>query len=337
MQALQIHPSPFHPDWTESITQTIASGWRFSVRVLNKHTDLISSGGILIITTCLLAAKIFKNIPPLLPRIALAVYNFGGIIWVNVQVRDFLKSLEDLSRNIRCYDWKPCIEVAAQVFLKATNILLTCSLFCASVAAAAGFPWVLSMFYLTTRPLGLTSLAMSIATDLYDYFANKQLLNQMTTLENEPAAGQRIIKIMDGFLSNIFPQAVAFQCNNNNKEKYFANRLVQQLDMFTLETLKESLPQQQNTSDTLLKKFELFFKIKECMINKQAMTKSNLSLISLGYVSMGICKLYPDTLIEMATRWMMSVLYTDDLISQKLFQADLEQWATNNNLPTQES
>lgn len=329
MQILQEHPSSYHPDWTESVRQNIANGWRFSVRVLNKHTDLISSGGILIITTCLLAAKIFKNIPPLLPRIALVVFNFGGIIWLNIQARDLLKSIEDLSRNIQSYDWKPCVEVAAKVFLKATNILLTCSIFCASVVAVAGFPWVLSMFYLTTQPLGLTSLAMSIATDLYDYFANKQLLKEMDSLENQPKAGQRITKVMDGFLENIFPQTIASQSHKNKIEKSFANRLVQQLDMFTLETLKESLPQQQNISDAQLKKFELFFKIKECMINKQAMTKSNLSLISLGYVSMGICKLYPDTLIEMATRWMMSVLYTDDLISQKLFQADLEQWAVN--------
>ena len=49
-----------------------------------------------------------------------------------------------------------------------------------------------------------------------------------------------------------------------------------------------------------------------------------MSLSVLGYVSMGVCKMFPDSLIEMGMRWSMSVLYTDDLIRLKINQMDLE-------------
>ena len=311
--------------WTEKIRDRISTAWRFSVRILNNHTDLISSGGILIITTCLLAAKIFKNIPPLLSRLALAVFNFGGIIWLNVQVRDFMKSFHDLVRVIQNRDAMRCIEVAAKVFLKGTNILLTCAIFGASVVAAIGFPQLLAMLYLTTRPLALTSLAMTILTDIYDYFANRRLIHQMVKIESQPNAGEQIAKVISSFLTTILPNKSIEPISNanDNTERKLASHLVQQLDMFTLETFQESLTKNPENTSGRLNLYKLFFKVKECMVNKQAMTKSSLSLTALGYISMGVCKGFPDSVIEMSTRWTMSILYTDDLISQKLFQYDL--------------
>ena len=73
----------------------------------------------------------------------------------------------------------------------------------------------------------------------------------------------------------------------------------------------------------LIDALKLFYGIKDGMQNTQAATKANLILTSLGYISMGICRAFPDTLIEMFTRWSMSVLYTDKFIYEKFFQADL--------------
>lgn len=301
--------------------------WHWTIRLLNKHTDLISSVGILAITTCLLAAKIFKNIPVFLPRLARIVFDFGGIIWLNVQVRDLFKSCSDFKRACQTREFIPLVETAAKVFLKTTNILLTCVIFATSVVAAIGFPQMTLALKLALRPLSLTALAISIAVDIRDYFANQSLLKELSALEQGIHSHRTITKVMVYFLENITKSKSKRIIAHWPEERRLADRLVRQLDTFTIETFNECVGKQQ-VKDVRLEAFKLYFALKDSMQNKQAGTKANLSLTALGYISMGICRAFPDSLLEMSTRWGMSVLYTDDLIRQKLFQSDLEKMAT---------
>lgn len=285
-----------------------SSGWQWTVHVLNKHTDMISSAGILAITTCLLAAKIFKNIPPFLPRLARIVFNFGGIIWLNVQMRDLIKSGRDL---YRASDWQGVLETAAKVFYKSVNVFLTCAIFGASVAAVCGFPYAPLALSIALRPISLASLGINIATDIRDYFVNESILHELKQIEDGNALSLK--KTMICFLEIITRSK---QRSSFPKEKKLADLLVRQIDVSVIETFQEQLKSQNP--------FKLFHSVKDSMVSKQAGTKANLSLIALGYISMGICRAFPDSLIEMTTRWGMSVLYTDELIRQKLFQCDLK-------------
>lgn len=299
--------------------------YRWFVRILNKHTDLISSCGILAITTCLLAGKIFQSMPKILPRIAKVVFDFGGIIWLNVQVRDLLKSGRDLSRSCHHSEWQAAVEVAAKVFVKGVNIILTSAFFCGSFVAACGFPQTMLALALAVRPLGLACLGLNILTDVRDYFVNETVLERLSLIEDGDPRGVTVAKVMTCFLEIVVQHKATRDISGPwVEEKRLARVLVRQLDTQTLETFREMLAKEREKENPRLDAIKLFYSVKDGMRSKQAGTKANISLILLGYLSMGLCRAFPESLIEMGTRWGMSVLYTDELIRQKLFQKDLQ-------------
>ena len=293
----------FEPDFSFSIKNWTQTKCAVVKRVLDKHTDVISNLGILAITTCLLASKIFKQTPNFLPRLAMVVFNYGGIIWLNVQVRDLLKSGRDLSRAIKACELGGIVETAAKVFVKGVNAILTCVIFGGSIVSAFVFPQ---------------------ASDIRDYFANEVLLQRLEKLEADPEGSLLIGKVMVCFLKivkNVPPSSKEFfKCK---REWQLADALVRQLDNYTLETFQESLSKDRKEKNPLVDALKLFYGVKDGMRNNQATTKANLSLTALGYISMGICRAFPDTLVEWLTRWSMSVLYTDAFIQRKFFQSDL--------------
>lgn len=294
-------------------------------RILDKHTDLISNLGILAITTCLLASKIFESTPPILPRLAMVVYNYGGIIWLNVQVRDAIKSGKDLYRSIGEKDYVGIIETAAKTFVKSANIALTCVIFGGSVASTFVMPQASLSIALAIRSFSLSCLVINVASDIRDYFANRTLLQTLESMEADPEGSPRIGKVMVCFLEILKHGRVVSEMP---EEKCLADRLVRQLDTYTLETFQESLSQQKKEKPTLVDALKLFYGVVDGMQCNQAATKSDLSLIALGYVSMGICRAFPDSLAEMVARWSMSVLHTDRFIQRKFFQASLAEQLT---------
>lgn len=280
--------------------------WRWCVRVLNKHTDLISSLGIFTLTTCLLVSKIFNNIPTILPRISLVVLNVGSIIWVNVQIRDFLKSCRDLKIGLTVADIEGVIITAAKCFVKGCDILLSCHLFSAAVIALAGFPHISATMYATMSPIAVASLLMKIGEDVYDYFTNESVLKKMETLSvKEAAITICFVKMMTD--SSFRPKAI-------DDESRFTAKVIRQLDTPALEIFQETF------EEKVLEEKKIFLALKDSLQSKQTGTKNSLGLISLGYVSMGICRMYPDSIIEYGVRWIMSLLYTSELIRQKIFQ-----------------
>jgi len=306
------------PDYStrDLVKSHLDAGWRWSIRLLDKHTDLISSGGILAITTCLLADKVFKEFPPIIPRLSLVLLNFSGIIWLNVQIMDLIKSCYDLKRVFDWKDWDGLVQTAAKVVVRVSNILLTGLFFGASVVGACGFPQISAALYIGMRPFALTTLVLNILTDLGDYFANKAILQIIDRIE-EARSGLTMAKVSLSFLEIIGGHKVTYP------EGFFANRIVRQIERRTVETFKEKLVQKISIEDVRLEAYKLFYNLKDGLVSKQAGTKANLSLTVLGYVSMGVCKAFPDTLKDMISRWTISVLYTDELIRQKFYEADL--------------
>lgn len=315
-----VPPFFFHSPDASSIKSYFQQPIRWTKRILDKHTDLISNLGILAITTCLLASKVFEKTPKILPRLAMMVYNYGGIIWLNVQLRDAIKSGKDLWRAIEGKDYAGMIETAAKAFVKGVNIILTCVIFGGSLASAFLMPQASLSIALAIRSFSLTCLAINVASDIRDYFANHTLLKQLEAMEAHPEGSLLIGKVMVCFLEIIKQVKVSSPMSN---EKRLADRLVRQLDTYTLETFQESLGQDRKEKHPLVDALKLFYGVVDGMHSNQATTKSNLSLTALGYFSMGICRAFPDSLVEMTARWSMSVLYTDAFIQRKFFQATL--------------
>lgn len=293
-------------------------------RILDKHTDVISSMGILAITTCLLASKIFERAPKFLPRVAMLVYNYAGIIWLNVQVRDLVKSIKDASRAIKSFDVPAMVETAAKVFVKGSNIILTCVIFAGSVASALVFPQASLAIALSIRSFSLSCLCVNVLSDIRDYFANESLLKRLEKVEAHEDGSLLIGKIMVCFLEIVKDLPGSSKASQQWKEEWkLADRLVRQLDSYTVETFRESLQKDRKEKNPLVDSLKLFYGVKDGLLSTQAYTKANLSLTTLGYISMGICRAFPDSLVEMLARWSMSVLYTDEFIQRKFFQSDL--------------
>ena len=293
-------------------------------RILDKHTDVISSMGILAITTGLLASKIFEQTPKFLPRLAMLVYNYAGIIWLNVQVRDLVKSVKDASRTIQSFDIPAMVETAAKVFVKGSNIILTCVIFAGSVASALVFPQASLAIALSIRSFSLSCLCINVVSDIRDYFANEDLLKRLEQIESSPEGSVLIGKVMVCFLEIVKDLKSPSKVSVEWKEEWaLADKLVRQLDSYTVETFRESLQKDRKEKNPLVDALKLFYGVKDGLLSTQAYTKANLSLTSLGYISMGICRAFPDSLIEMLARWSMSVLYTDEFIQRKFFQSDL--------------
>lgn len=293
-----------------------------TARILNKHTDIVSSSGILVITTCLLAAKIFNNIPVILPRVASLVYNFGGIIWLNVQVREMIKSVRDFRRAFWHDKAFGIVETAVKVGVKSVNIFLTCAIFSASVLSVSGYAQAALGIHLAMRGISLSTLALSAGLDVHDYFANADLVQRLEMAEKQEQDEKQVGKIVLCF------SELLFQTNTDSRwrwpqEYWLADRLIRQLDNFTVETFEENLRHKSTKEPIRIAVCRIFYSLKESMLSKQAFTKDNLSLTVLGYFSRAICRAFPETVIEMATRWGMSVLYTDELIRQKFCEADL--------------
>jgi hypothetical protein len=308
----------------ESIKKTISSKWNWCVKVLNKHTDLVSSIGILSVTTCLLGEKIFQNFPQMVPRLGRVFLNYTGIISLNVQIRDCQKSWQDLVRTLRDSDAYGVIQTGAKVFVKGMNVLLTSIFFSASAAALWGFPQVALGIYLAARPFALTSLAVGIFGDAWDYYANEEILFHLQRMEHQEVPSRHIATFMKSYFEIILDkrkQPVP-GCPQEAGKYSLASRLVRQLDYQTIQSFQENSGA--ISRDSIRQEaVRRFGAVKDSLLNRQSWTKSNLTLLALGYLSMGICRAYPDTLIEMTARWSMSVLYTDELIRYKLFQADI--------------
>jgi hypothetical protein len=268
---------------------------------LDKNTDLLSSAGIFAITTCLLAAKIFKNMPPLLSRIAKVVYDFGGIIWLNIQIKDFIKSCKDLNRVASCKQWNVLVPVAAKVFVKGINILMTIAIFSGSVIAACGYPQLMMAMLLSTRTVNLSAFFTGIGTDIYDYYKNNSLIQELKNVDDNEAP-----LVVKHFHATITAQQI--DTDRSSKPYRIAQSLVRQLDMHTIEMYKEI------GAEKITKE-----KLQPAIVSKNTGTKANLGLITLGYATMGISKAYPNTLADMSVRWGMSALYTGELVRQKVF------------------
>jgi hypothetical protein len=271
-----------------------------------KHSDALSSLSILALNTSILASRIFQSLPRIIERSANTLLNFVGVVWLNMQLRNFAKKGMDCLFAAQARDWKGLIFCAAKVTVTSLSILLTCGTFIASIVALSGVPELALAMYLLMRPFSLFSLILGIIVDITDYKINDRLNGKITIILNSHSRDNKIRTIMSNFLTLLSEK------NESSIDK-LALHIFRQQEHYTLEKMRELVGQEQSQED--LKK--LFLSLKQTLENKQLFTKANFGLIALGYLSMGICRLYPETLIQSLVLWSMSLLYTGKLLYQK--------------------
>lgn len=300
---------------------TISTGWNTVKHILDQHTDTISSIGILAVTTGMLAAKIFQGIPAIIGRSGRVFLEFSGVIWLNVQIKEFLKVQRDFIRSLGSGEMESIARTALKVTIAAMNIFFTCAYFAASLVTFAGFSHISMSIYLALRPFSLGVLSAELVKEVWDYSTNLKILNLFSEIESQRNAGQQLAKIMRSYLKIISEDTIsrAGISEVNSFEGRLASNMVSQLDSFSIKLFSSNLGE----GNPRIKALRLYYDIKYGIGNIQDRVKSNLSLSGLGYVSRCVCKMYPDSLIEMMTRWTMSVLFTDELvIKYKIRQID---------------
>ncbi len=274
--------------------------WENIVRVYRRHSDLVSQITLFTLNTAIAAAKVFEQIPKIIPRSSLTMLNFTGLIWINMQISSLIKSGKDLILCAKAADFEGFVFTAVKVAVKALNLLLTGSMLAASLVALAGSPQITLSMYAAMQPVAMISFMLGIGTDVYDYEKNGALAQQLEkmTLNQEKVttlAGD-LLKLLEGKAS----------------KNTLARHLICQLDHHSLEALKET--HHKMTS------LEMVQKIKEALALKRSYTQAHLGLIVVGYAGMGICRLWPDTLVQSAVTWSISLFYTAKLIWQKTTQ-----------------
>lgn len=304
----------------ESATAAVQKLGQHCIYLWDRHSDLIESSGILLISTCLLASKIFKSIPPLLPRTGLVILNYWSIISLNWQIKEFIKSGCDFLRSLASAKLSSVIETTTKAFVLGTNVLMVTFSFAAAVIALFGFPQTSLAIYVGMRPLALVNLALTIGCKGYDYYANKYLVNVLQNIEEQPNANQQISKIAICFLEILKKKETSIS-REWTQERELADRLVRQLDHSALEGLHEIFTLKVDIKEARLQALKLYSALYESMYNAVVNTKSFFELTILGYVAMGLCRAFPDSLVDMTSRWTMSLIYTDDLIRRKIRQA----------------
>ena len=103
-----------------------------------------------------------------------------------------------------------------------------------------------------------------------------------------------------------------------------ADRMVRRLSTATLESLAERIAKGEHHGDPQQEALKLFYKIREGVEMRQQWTEDNLSITALGYGAMAVSKAFPETVADYTARWSLSVLWTDVLVRQKLFNYDVE-------------
>jgi hypothetical protein len=286
-------------------------------RVWKRYTDVISSLGILALTTCQLAAKIFAQTPKILPSLANFIYNYCGVIWLNVMVDDFVKYCRDLSRDVQARDFSAILETAAKVVVSSMNIILTCGNFLAAIVTTAGFPHLSMAYYLAMRPFGLMSLAINVTTDLYDYRANQKMIRQLDRMEDEGT----VIKVMSCFKEIIVEPSKRKPRDESFRE---AEKIIRRLKPYVIYGFEERFKKGDNTEKmTQEVARKLFDDVRMGLKATQISTKSNIGLTGLGYFAMGISRAFPQTIADIGSRWSMSLLYSVKLIWEKYKQSQI--------------
>lgn len=308
------------PSFQDHVQEEVTVCWRWCVKIYHQHSDLVTNLGLFAVNTTILVSKIFEEIPKMIPRGCYVALNFTGVFWLNIQFRDLIKNGEDLYQSIIDEDMEGIVFTAAKVTVKSLNILLTGSMLAAAVITLVGFPEIALSMYAIMQPFAIFSVLVGLGTDVYDHKKNSALASQFTQIET---LDEKVKTVMDCFLKQLMDV-------KSSEKNTLAKHTFRQLDHYTVEQMKETIKKSHPniSGEELIKAIpeekitKLFSAIKEAFLQKQKFMEANLGLMTLGYLSMGICRVWPGSVIQSSVTWGMSLLYTSKKVWEKYLQSE---------------
>lgn len=291
-----------------------------------KHSDLVASVTNVALNAIMFLSTVVRQIPSIFPRIAFTCLSFTGMISMNMQGSDWIKHVRDCRFAIHLRFFVPVMLTAARVCVKACNIFLTFSTFGAAVIALCGFPHISITIFVVLQPLALLALIGTIFGELIDYYSNTRLLNRLHAVKKEDPEGlvaQRVAQCFVNFAFQPLFQKMDSRIDRNvvwKNPQRLAFDVLAQMEEWDLNNLKEKLAAAGIGRYSVLSQSEglwVFKKVGKSLQHHQTMTKANIGLIVLGYVSMGLCRLFPQTIIQYGVTLGMSLLYTAKLAYRK--------------------
>jgi hypothetical protein len=286
------------------------------------HSPFFESAGYLVVNTALLASKIFDRFPVVITYAAKGYLNFSGLLWMGTHVQDWTKNVRDLRFALHYRNYPTALLTAARCCVKALNIFLTLSSTAAFVLTVSGFPLISAQIYAVIAPLGMIGWLSSVSGAFIDYAENRKMLKQLDALEQRADADQRVQAFVQDFIAFSFQSVFKPMEYPDDLETPLAMKMVRQMEYYHLHSLKADLQKKGLVSTALGKtlisdkdkSWEVFRCITGGIKKTQQSTKGNILLIALGYVSWGLGRAFPDTIVQYGTYWGMSLLYTIKLV-----------------------
>jgi hypothetical protein len=308
---------------------------RLAQRTYHDHSLLISSVTNVALNTILFVSKIIKKTPAIIPRLAFTCLSFSGMISLNMQIRDWAKHVRDVRFALRFRSYSALLLTAARVCIKGTNILQTCSVFAGALIALAGMPHITFILFQVLRPISLCTLAGAIAGEFIDYALKKRLLKKMHKIHQLKEADEKIQLIAQKFIHLAYQSPYRKMDSRirrdplHKQEQHMAVDIIRQMEEWSLESFKKGLAAQsigKNSILTAAQALHVYKGIEMAIKQNQTMTKANIGLRALGYVSLGICRAFPQTLVQYGLTLTMSLFYTSKLIVENYLLKQLRKY-----------
>lgn len=305
----------------QGVREVRASRGAFSLRkvvwlLCTQDSDLLMSLTVTALDTCVLAAKLFSAVPQTVGYGAKVLLSYIGEISFTAQIRLLLKTVSDLKDVIVERRGVGVVVVAFKVAEVASTLLLSAGTTLASMAAFMGRMELVGVLYSVLRPWGVALTLVSVALEGYQYYANRHLLRELSDLSVKPMSDERSLFLLKSLRE---PQRAC----TDPRYHPLRSKIVQQLDREAWRVLQEALQKGLGTweaplnEEQRLKVRELVAVLKENSRKKTTLAESSVALTALGYLSMGLCRAYPDTLLQASLLWSLSVLFTSKLLYRK--------------------
>lgn len=306
---------PSFQDWCiDRIKQIPIVVWN----LYEENSYLLASIGQVALNAILLLGALVKRIPASVSTFCFTLLSFTGLLTIPMQAKDAVKNTTDFRLAWHFHSYGRMALAAIRVCIKTANIFLTFATMAGAFVALAGFPSQALAVFSALRPISLAALVGTIADDIGSYFWNHHLVDKMEHIKTSKDTDKKIQAVAQNFLYFASQSPYGrldehIQVSSESlKEQKLALDLITQIDIWTLDFIKEGLAAKQiGTHRPLTNKeaHQIFDTIEKAFKQKITLTKVDLVLRTLGYISIGLSRLFPMTAIQYGLTLAMSLLY----------------------------
>jgi len=275
-----------------------------------RHSDLGGSCAILALNICVLASKIFASLPQVVGRSALVALNYVGLVGLNVQVRCLVKTFSDVFWASDAHDFGAMGITIGKVVNEVSNILLILGNVVAAVASLANRRIVALTLYRVMAPWGLIATFLVVGLDIGRYYFHRALSNRLRVLGELNDADERI-RTLCSLLAKKHVNATS------SYDQRLAATVVLSLDVETWSKLQTEIGKVHQKEQ----RQRLYRAITDYCRDQEKLASADLGLKGFGYFSMGVCRAFPDSLVQSGLCTAISLLYTSKLAVQKWCEA----------------